>query len=213
MLPSYLDGIKHKRLDANPSDDDLRSVAQLVEEQAHVRKTVLPRPADALFVGYKLNFLSQVVNGIGAAGHGGTVTVVLPYVDHHMWDADDIANLPRRLEQKNGWAEVNYQLPPARRTLSVRAAKNLLPPAHTGPAVELPPAVYDFPTTLSVVFELARDRFIHRPLPYVLFVHREVAAFAAAVRAYADSYDGGHTVRVRFARKDGTLMPDVPGSS
>ena len=211
-LPSYLAGIKHKRLGARPSDDDLLRVARLVEERALERKTVLPRPADALFVGYKLNYLNHVVNGMSAAANGRTLTIILPYVDHHMWDASDVANFSRRLEQRNAWAEVVYKPPSASRALSVRSTSDSLPASHTNPTAELPTAMYDFPTTLSVVFELARDRFIHRPLPYELFVHREIAAFAAAVRAYSEGYDGGHTVRVCFARKDGTLMPHPSAS-
>ena len=77
---------------------------------------------------------------------------------------------------------------------------------------ELPPAVYDFPTTLRVVFKLALDRFNLRPRAYDLFVRREIAAFARAVYIFAEGLDDGQMVQVQYARKDGTLMPHPAAS-
>ena len=228
-LPSYVTGIKHKRLGLQPSDDDVRDVVQLVEERAQEPKTVLPRWADALFVGYKLNYLDSVLSALESfpAVPQRTFTVVLPHVDNHRWDDQDVVAFTRRLEQRNTWTEVTCRPPGANRTFSVRAPpalvigpamywKALVAAAGAAPGPvsvsELPPAVYDFPTTLRVVFKLALDRFNLRPRAYDLFVRREIAAFARAVYIFAEGLDDGQMVQVQYARKDGTLMPHPAAS-
>ena len=224
-LPSYLDGIKHMPLPVDVPDTQIVVLAELLAKRAQEAKTVIPRPAQALFMGYRLNYMKHVVEaqfvagGSPKAGEAPVFVVVLPFLDAGgVWENDEAESLTRALIKKNEWVEVKHKPDGSPRESSVYVRIADLPSEEQAkldaakaagryhvPIMEtLPRTVYNYPTTLNVVFALARDRFSQRPKAHQLYLGREVSTFDRLLGEYSSSIGGA--VGVLYARKDGALV-------